>query len=384
MIIKNSEKCLCGSGKAFRSCCKGKIYNSKSPYSEEILNNPQRLNHILYEKMKNTDFKVCFHPDKEHCKLPIKNAHTLQNNGVLSLLAEDNHVMVTDLLNKIRDGFMIHKVSKNNATTFYGFCEYHDSAIFSDIELQEYTKNIKQNFLFAYRSCSQEYHKKQRGIKGLQSCIKENPTILLDDSFVLSYKNQELALKDITEIMDIFNQSFFNNNFDILETFVYEFPVQYDFAATMTFCPAIDLKGNEINDIYSTDFERLKPVFMTFIPAENKSYFIFSYLKSDDEILQSYFNQVKNLEQDKMKNFINNTFPEYSENIVLSPRLWNKWTNFSKKQYEKIVSGQIGEFDKLLNRENPFQSPEDFFQGLTVMNGLMDVLEKPKYDLFKL
>ena len=334
--------------------------------------------------MKDTDFKVCLHPEQEYCELPIKNAHTLQNNGVLSLLAENGHVMVTDMLNKIRDGYIVRKVGKNDATTFYGFCKYHDSAVFSEIELKEYSKTIKQNFLFAYRASAQEYHKKQREIKALQSCVKENPAILLNDTFVLSYKNRKLSLDDMTEIMNIFNKSFIDNDFDILESFVYEFPIQYDFAVTTTFCPAIDLNGNEINDIFSTDSERLNPVFMTFMPAENKSYFIFSYLKSDDEHLQSYFNQVKNLEQDKLKNFINNTFPEYSENIVLSPRLWNKWTNFSKKQYEKIVSGQIGEFDKLLNRENPFEGPEDFFQGLMVMNGLMNVLEKPKYDLFKL
>lgn len=383
MLVKNSEECLCGSGKKFKSCCKGKVYNSKSPYSKEMLNNPNWLNHILLKKMENTDFKICLYPEKERCKLPIKNAHALQNNGVLSLIAENNHVMVTDLLNKIRENSIMHKVSKNDATTFYGFCEYHDSVVFYDIEQLEYTRTIKQNFLFAYRACAQEYHKKQREIKGLQNCVKENPSILQCDAFVSSYKNQKMALADTTKIMDICNKAFRDNCFDIFNTYIYEFPTQYDFAVTTMFAPAVDLNGNEINDIYSTKDERLKPVFMTFIPAINKSYFIFSYLKSDNEYLEKYFEQVKNLDEDKLKNFINNTIPEYSENLVLSPRLWNKWTNFSKKQYEKVVAGQIGEFDKVLRCENPFENAEDWLQGLKIMNGLMNVLEKTPYDLFK-
>ena len=45
--INNSEPCLCGSGKKFKDCCKKKMFTSSTPYSEDILNNPQRINAIL-------------------------------------------------------------------------------------------------------------------------------------------------------------------------------------------------------------------------------------------------------------------------------------------------------------------------------------------------
>lgn len=136
--INNSEPCLCGSGKKFKDCCKKKMFTSSTPYSEDILNNPQRINAILQNMMDKTDFKICMYPDKSQCKLPIKNAHTLQNNGVLSYIADSEHVMVTDPLNKVRQGYITKKISKNKATTFYGFCEYHDNFLFQDIELKEY------------------------------------------------------------------------------------------------------------------------------------------------------------------------------------------------------------------------------------------------------
>lgn len=45
--INNSAPCFCGSGKAFKSCCKGKIHSNKSLYGEDVLNNPNRINHII-------------------------------------------------------------------------------------------------------------------------------------------------------------------------------------------------------------------------------------------------------------------------------------------------------------------------------------------------
>lgn len=381
--INNSEPCLCGSGKAFKHCCKSKINYNKS-IAEEILNNPNRINHMLFQKLKSTDFKICFHPDKAKCKLPIKNAHTLQNNGVLSIIAEDDHVMVTNIFNKIREGFLTDRLSKNDATTFYGFCEYHDSVIFKEIETVQYDKQIKQNFLYAYRACAQEFHKKTRQIEAMQLSFKDNPAVVFMPGFVESYRNIMMSYSDVNEYMDIFNSAFTNNNFDILENYVFEFKERYDFAVTTTFNPACDLDGIEINDIYSTDKERLKGVFISIFPTQNSFYMILSCLKDDYDVLEKYFNQIKELDEERLKIVLNNLLPTYSENIVLSPRLWAKWTNFSKKEYEKVVAGDIGEFDKLISGGAPFDSFEEFIQGMLVKNGINDMMNIQNYDLFKL
>lgn len=183
---------------------------------------------------------------------------------------------------------------------------------------------------------------------------------------------------------EIYEKALREENFDVLETFVHEFDCKYDFAVTTTFCPAIDLNGNELNDIYSKNPERLKPLFLTFLPTQNNSYLICSILKCDVSVMKRYIEQIKGLDEEILKNYINNVIPMYSENIVLSPRLWDKWTRFSRREFDKVLAGAIGDFDKILKNEIPFSSYEDFLTGIKVQSGLLDVLEKTKYNLFKL
>ena len=78
--IFNNEDCPCGSGKKFKECCKGKPDQqpviSKKPLEVQIM-----------EQMRKAMVKCCMYPDQSNCKGEIKNAHALQNNKIISLLA---------------------------------------------------------------------------------------------------------------------------------------------------------------------------------------------------------------------------------------------------------------------------------------------------------
>lgn len=382
LLVNNSEKCLCGSGKTFKDCCKSKI-NDYINITEDIFKNPHRINHKLQQQMKLTDFKICFHPDKANCRGYIKGAHALQNNGVLSLIAEDGHVMVTDPLNKIREGFILHKLSKNDATTFYGFCHYHDTEIFKEIETVPYTNQLKQNFLYAYRAFMYLFHKRVRLLKACEDVFKEFPALATMQKFIDKYRDEEFFLTDDLSYKADFDDAFINSNFDILESYVYEFKDRYDFAVTTSFTPAYDLKGKQIDGDY-TDNTRLSSVFVTAFPTKTNFYFILSCLKRDYKNLQSYFNQIKDLNEEELKIFLNNVLPTYTSNIILSPRLWNRWTIFSKKEYEKMIAADYGQLDKVLSGKPPFESNEEYLKALDIKNGINDMMAEQKYDLFKI
>ena len=80
------------------------------------------------EQMRKAMVKCCMHPDQSNCNGKIKNAHVLQNNKIISLLAgTERHVYTMD---KKRQPLIIpiegedpevvvefSKVSANDATT---------------------------------------------------------------------------------------------------------------------------------------------------------------------------------------------------------------------------------------------------------------------------
>ena len=88
------------------------------------------------------------------------------------------------------------------------------------------------------------------------------------------------------------------------------------------------------------------------------------------------------MDEEKLKRFLNLTLPTYSENIVLSPRLWDSWSSKAKKEFEQIISGMGGDFEKMLNRELPFTSLEEIQTAINVQFGIIDMESSPKYDLF--
>lgn len=290
--------------------------------------------------------------------------------------------MITDPLNKIRSGYITKRISKNKATTFYGFCEYHDSVLFQDIELKEYDNQVKQNFLFAYRALAQEYHKKERVITSLQNCVKDNPSILVSPIVVENYRMMDLARKDVGELLDIFNTSYMNQSFDILHNYVYKFEHQYQFAVTTLYVPASTITGEKLVDIYCKKKDRLPSVFLTVIPAKGNSYLIISCLQVDYKKIRKYFDDIEALSENELKKFLNWTLPTYSENIVFNPKLWNAWDEKGKKQYESIISGMGGDFEKMLKHEIPFETFEDLKTAINVQFGIIDMKKTPKFNLF--
>ena len=174
------------------------------------------------------------------------------------------------------------------------------------------------------------------------------------------------------------------NKFDILHTFVYEFEFQCQFAVATMFVPSARINGEFLVDIFSMEKKRLPSVFITVIPGEKTSHFIMSCLKIDYQEIKAYFDDVETLNEEELKRFLNWTLPTYSENIILSPSLWNSWRAFAKREFEMKISGQFGDFGKVLRHENPFESMNELFSAYCTQYGIVNLKRNTKYDLFLL
>lgn len=95
----------------------------------------------------------------------IISAHSIQNKGQLNLIAEDGHVyrLNSDISNlkKTNGKPRPMRVGVKKASTFVGFCKYHDNELFEPIDNFPLAPNKLQVALYAYRCLCREYFVKE-------------------------------------------------------------------------------------------------------------------------------------------------------------------------------------------------------------------------------
>ncbi|PEL57910.1 YecA family protein [Bacillus toyonensis] len=338
-----TEPCPCGSGKKYRACC----FNRKDqelPF-EKVSSKKKAgaFKHYAHKMSQESKIKECLHPDSEQCKGKIKNAHSLQNNGVLSRIEEEGHVVIPTT--KFGTDGVIYDVkdeSKNKATTFTGFCDTHDTLVFKDIETKEIdVTSSKQCFLFAYRAFALELHKKKEMLKSIQQLFKVRPTLTKVSDYIKQYRYTELSINDVAEYKKFFDDALINENYDTIQSTTFTFDYEISMAACGGCSLTYDIRGNEMNDIYSKEEERIKILFFTITPNNGKSFFIFSWIKYDSDYFKDYIQQLEGLTEEEFKTYINNFLPSYTENLVVAPSLWSSFTKRQKDAFFKLFSAEF-------------------------------------------
>lgn len=138
----------------------------------------------VMEMMRKSMKRCCMHPDQAQCKGKIKEAHALQNNKIISLLAgNERHVYMMNskkqpLIIPMKKGdpaviVEMSRTSANDATTETCFCDLHDNTVFAAIEKGEPDfdeSNEVMKFVYAYKSFIFEYYKQSTAINIFKKC----------------------------------------------------------------------------------------------------------------------------------------------------------------------------------------------------------------------
>lgn len=80
MKIGRNDPCPCGSGKKYKKCCLSK---SKIEFLAEAVFDSQKT------IKRDGQIKQCLHPNKDECTDKIVKAHAIQNNRILTKIAEN-------------------------------------------------------------------------------------------------------------------------------------------------------------------------------------------------------------------------------------------------------------------------------------------------------
>jgi hypothetical protein len=236
-------------------------------------------------------------------KIKISAAHSIQNNGVLSKVAQNGHVMSYVFEKVDIDGGTL---GRNIASIFWGFCNTHD-AIFRPIENYPYTGTVEQHFLFAYRGFVVAAHKK------------------IEVATWMDYGEQ--SDNDINENRKVFDTAILNGDYGVIETQVFELPAQYPIAVSSSFFLDFDFEGNEIPH----SDERMENLFITLLPADNRTFFLLSYFSQDKGLYERVFTQRHS--RNNLKSDLTMLIAGHVENVYFNPTYYE---TFIRQQEEKL------------------------------------------------
>ena len=104
-------------------------------------------------------FERCLDPSMR-CKERAIRAHSIQNRQIIDLLQENNQVLAWQPRFSLdRLDIILRTIGRNEASTFTGFCNQHDTELFKPLDTKPLDiHNREQLFLLAYRGITCEMH----------------------------------------------------------------------------------------------------------------------------------------------------------------------------------------------------------------------------------
>ncbi|MES2556897.1 MAG: hypothetical protein V4604_12145 [Bacteroidota bacterium] len=325
---------------------------------QENLDRKIRMLKIQNELRAKARISECFHYNKDECKGKIKKAHSIQRNGRLSLIEEevDGNAMLYSFteFDSIGDQLTLKPIGKGNASTFMGFCDFHDSTLFSPIENDPYEETEKHWFLHSYRAFAMMQHRKTEQIKAFESDAEFN--VIMGDTILRSLEGTYIGYQEGEVVREKFNEILKNQNYEALDYLVIRYPDFHPIAASASMTPKYSPKSNKkLNYHYEPEIP-YEHVFFNLIPDRAGSILILSCFPDCSKSIL-YLDEFEELPELTQKKVLSSILIGYVENVFISPFIYNKLTDIEKQIliheladttiYSKVY--QTGHFRSKLN-----------------------------------
>lgn len=327
--LGRNAPCWCGSGKKYKRCHLNREHEPR-PTLEEGKN--------LYKKA--FDKKYCLHPNanKGECEGGIVKAHTIQRNGGLTRIARDNHVyrIIPNIYKSKREVvFETDLIGIGKASTFTGFCKYHDATTFDDIENYPFTGKPNQIFLLAYRALIREVFMKHNQ-HNLTKLLKDfdrglNPTVQREFQEFLTFYSYGtlLGARTLNRQKSIYDSALLNNDYLSLKYFVIFISNNPEFVCSGASILEQDFNGNNFNQLGRSDIDQ-DIITFSIIPIDVGGVIIFATLDSGKDISE-FFSSLESLSYSAIPNAITRYAFEFYENVYISPIWWDSLSDEKKK-----------------------------------------------------
>lgn len=234
----------------------------------------------------------------------------------------------------------------NKASTFSGFCQFHDDAVFRPIEKRAFEGTAEQCFLLAYRAFCRDYYTKvaasnlAEARSRLDSGHDLSAQIAIQSQVHLFNVGIQAGLRDNMHHKKIFDSILEHKRYSDVHAIVFEFDGVWPIMSSGSTNPDFDFDGNLIQDLMDLE---LTPDLLTLTSFYdgNKSYVVMAWAISSHaschRIVRSLMTRPERDWPDYLTQFIYRNF----ENVFMSPKWWGSLEASKRDQISKLLVEEI-------------------------------------------
>lgn len=316
-----NDLCWCKSGLKWKKC-----------HRNRHLQTPEPIGKIIASMKRELHSGYCLHPEasENNCNKVIR-AHTIQRNGGLSEITENGHIIspkkgVEDIV-KNNGNTSPQEFGVKKASTFQGFCGFHDNKMFSPIEKRTILLCRETAFLLSFRAISYEFLTKESALKGWnnqKSIDKGQPFKVqtqVQNYIYIQYQGLQIGLKYIKKWKEKHDDMYLSKNYDNFEYYSIEFNEILPLVASGSFIPEVDCSGKRLQ-ILTEDVDLLDTISMNITSFKGKSILVFGWIPTENSKSKQFAKSFLELREENKANMAFNIAIEQLENIYFKPSWW--------------------------------------------------------------
>lgn len=274
-------------------------------------------------RSRKIEFGKCLEPLMQ-CDQPAIRAHSIQNSQTIALLEEENHVIGWQpRFSKAGPEIELRQIGRNDASTFAGFCNKHDTDLFRPLDTRPLSiKDMEQLFLLAYRGITCELHAIMLGVVQVQSLNiqrVERGADTRDASSLVGQKAvQQMLLSWATWRYrnSYYDEPLLSASFTGIEHEVIEMDNQPPCLAASSF---FTLKDVSLAD-------NLVGAAINVLPVSNdRTVAIFSYPSQDRGTVRAALDRILSAQGQYQKYELSKLILSRISNVLISPRHFKNW-----------------------------------------------------------
>jgi SEC-C motif len=348
--IGRNDPCWCGSGIKYKKC-----------HLDRESQKPVESWELFKEFRDKYSFQKCSAPKSmlKGCSGKIVKAHTIPKSTSLKSIAKNGHVYGLSIsLNNIfkhKGKLRPQLMGVNKASTFSGFCDFHDNEIFSPIEKHEFSVTAENCFLLSYRALAREYYTKSAMANLSQSRKSLDRGKSIDRQMEIQTKaflmdiGAQAGVRDSEHHKSLFDSCLESQSYESVRALILELDAPPPIMVSGAVSPDFDFDGNRIQDLM--ELERVPDIIsITSFYDGNTGRIVFSWLenssKSCVKLIESFLRKPKKELNKHAVQYIFNNF----ENCFISPDWWDNLKEGTKEEIVDSLSN-IADLESYANGE---------------------------------